>query len=147
MYCQGVKSVQIRSFFWSVFSCIQPEYGKIRTRKNSVFGNFSRSVYQLSHIFLTRWWNCAMEEKNLPSEKKNRLTEQTNFLEYLFVMLPRKISQYRMYMSGDQCRAVPKPEVLGGGGQRGRGGGVKPLVYRQWKLHHATLIKWVRTTR
>ena len=31
-----VKSVQIRSFFWSVFS-------SIRTRKNSVFGHFSRS--------------------------------------------------------------------------------------------------------
>ena len=31
-----VKSVQIRSFFWSVFSCI-------RTRKDSVFGHFSRS--------------------------------------------------------------------------------------------------------
>ena len=29
---QCVKSVQIRSFFWSVFSCI-------RTRKNSVFGH------------------------------------------------------------------------------------------------------------
>ena len=35
MYC--VKSVQIRSCFWSVFSCI-------RTRNNSVFGQFSRSV-------------------------------------------------------------------------------------------------------
>ena len=33
-----VKSVQIRSFFWSVFSRIQPEY------KNSVFGYFSSSV-------------------------------------------------------------------------------------------------------
>ena len=31
-----VKSVQIRSFFWS-------ECGKIPTRKNSVFGHFSRS--------------------------------------------------------------------------------------------------------
>ena len=49
-----VKSVQIRSYFWSVFSCILTEYGellriqfeyrKIRTRKNSVFGHFSRSV-------------------------------------------------------------------------------------------------------
>ena len=35
LYC--VKSVQIRSFFWPVFFCI-------RTRKNSVFGHFSRSV-------------------------------------------------------------------------------------------------------
>ena len=32
----GVKSVQIWSFFWSVFSCIW-------TRKNSIFGHFSRS--------------------------------------------------------------------------------------------------------
>ena len=32
-----VKSIQIRRFFWSVFSCI-------RTRKNFVFGHFSRSA-------------------------------------------------------------------------------------------------------
>ena len=42
--CHCVKSVQIRSFFWSVFSIIQSECGKIRTRKTSVFGHFSRSV-------------------------------------------------------------------------------------------------------
>ena len=29
-----VKSVQIQNFFWSAFSHIQFEYGKIRTRKN-----------------------------------------------------------------------------------------------------------------
>ena len=43
-----VKSVQRRIFFWSVFSHIraeyehlriQCEYGKIRTRKNSIFGH------------------------------------------------------------------------------------------------------------
>ena len=39
-----VKSAQIRSFFWSVFSRIQSKYRKIRTRKNSVFGHFSRTV-------------------------------------------------------------------------------------------------------
>ena len=51
-----MKSGQIRSFFWSVFSCIQlntekyvvslriqSECGKIRTRRNPVFGHFSRS--------------------------------------------------------------------------------------------------------
>ena len=38
-----VKSAQIRSFFWSVFSCIRTEYRKIRVRKNSLFGHFSRS--------------------------------------------------------------------------------------------------------
>ena len=52
-----VKSVEIQSFFWSVFSHIRTEYGeilqskcgKIRTRKNSIFGHFSRS-------------NCLTEE-------------------------------------------------------------------------------------
>ena len=44
IHLHSVKSVQIRSFFWSVFSCIQSEYRNIPTRKNSVFGHFSRSV-------------------------------------------------------------------------------------------------------
>ena len=43
--CQCMKSVQIWSFFWSVFSCIQSEYRKIRTRGNFVFGHFSRCVH------------------------------------------------------------------------------------------------------
>ena len=38
-----MKSVQIRIFFWSVFSRTRDEYGKIRIRKNSVFGYFSCS--------------------------------------------------------------------------------------------------------
>ena len=53
-----VKSVQIRSYFWSVFYSvnlrIQPEYREIRTRYNSVFGHFWRSInlgQKLSHCF------------------------------------------------------------------------------------------------
>ena len=42
---QCVKIVQILRFFWSVFSCIQPEYRKIRTIKNSIYGHFPRSEY------------------------------------------------------------------------------------------------------
>ena len=36
-------SVQIRSYFWFVISCIQSEYWKIWTRNNSAFGYFSYS--------------------------------------------------------------------------------------------------------
>ena len=52
-----MKSVQIRGFFWSVFSYIRNEYGNLRSKSpysvriqenrdriNSVFGYFSRSV-------------------------------------------------------------------------------------------------------
>ena len=52
-----VKTKNIRSFFWSVFSSIwteyvnlriKSEYREIRTIKNPVFGHFSRSEhYQL----------------------------------------------------------------------------------------------------
>ena len=60
-----VTSVQIRSYFWSLFSCIRTEYGdlgrseyrKIRTRNNSVFGHFSRSVCVLELYILN--CNCA----------------------------------------------------------------------------------------
>ena len=40
-----MKSVPIRSYSWSVFSCIRTEYTKMRTTNNSVFGHFWRSVY------------------------------------------------------------------------------------------------------
>ena len=39
-----MKSVQIRRIFWSVFCRIRAGYGKIRTRKNSIFGHFSHSA-------------------------------------------------------------------------------------------------------
>ena len=48
---QCVKSVQIQSFFWSVFCYIWAEYGP---QKCSVFGNFSRSdvrTVELNTIF------------------------------------------------------------------------------------------------
>ena len=56
-----VKSVQIRIYFWSVFSCIRTEYRKIRTRNNFVFWRFSRSDH-LSH-FLKCAACCGWTEK------------------------------------------------------------------------------------
>ena len=47
-----VKSVQIRSYF--CISCIWSEYRKIRTRKNSVFGHFSRSENRSFKIELSK---------------------------------------------------------------------------------------------
>ena len=58
--CHCVNSVQIRSFFWSVFSYTGTEYRKIRTRKNYVFGNFSRGVfcYKMRQKFITKCGRC-----------------------------------------------------------------------------------------
>ena len=53
-----VKSVQIRSYFRSVFSCIWTEYRKIRTRNNSVFGHISRSAWTSSEEHLM-YFQCT----------------------------------------------------------------------------------------
>ena len=70
-----VKSVQISSFFWSVFSGIRAEYGeipvflhiqseceKIRTRKNSVFGHFSPSDGFFSLVRVTNDLHFSLEK-------------------------------------------------------------------------------------
>ena len=68
MYC--VKSVQIRSLFWSVFFCIRTEYRKIRTRENSVFGYFSRSDVSSVHIssllIYLRMFSCRVQQRWSP---------------------------------------------------------------------------------
>ena len=51
-----MKNVQIRSFFWSVLSCINSKNGKIETIKNSVFGNFSRDfVFRIVKVLSALW--------------------------------------------------------------------------------------------
>ena len=46
-------------------------------------------------------------------------------------------SQWVTFLLIPHTSDVPRPEVPGG---------VKPLVYRQWQLRHATLVKWINTT-
>ena len=74
-----MKSVQIRSFFKSVFSHIWTEYGKIRSRTNSVLGHFSHSemfiiftshhpssfFFIFSSIHWRRIWNLEYEQHGL----------------------------------------------------------------------------------
>ena len=72
----------MRSFFWSVFPCvwteyrdlhvnlrIQSKYRKIRTRKNSVFGHFSRSAMNNKIVtsieISVLWCNVAENESIL----------------------------------------------------------------------------------
>ena len=57
-----VKSVQLRSFFWSVFSCIQSQYRKIRTRKNSGFGDFSRSAIYVMCPGVMGWHSSSFAQ-------------------------------------------------------------------------------------
>ena len=63
MHC--VKSVQIQSYFWSLFCCIRTEYRKIRTRNKPVFGHFSQcdglSRYYSSNNLLTKCYKLSCQ--------------------------------------------------------------------------------------
>ena len=44
LYQHYAKSVQIRSYFWSVFSCIRTEYGEIRSRLSPNTGKYGPEI-------------------------------------------------------------------------------------------------------
>ena len=56
------KNVQIRSFFWSVFSRIQSKYRKIRTRKNYMWTLFTQCGKK--EMFEKRVISCILQDLN-----------------------------------------------------------------------------------
>ena len=62
MMLHCMKSIQSRSFFWSVFSCIRTEYRKIRTRKNSGFGHFSRTNHNANATSYRKYKHCDSDK-------------------------------------------------------------------------------------
>ena len=93
-----VKSVLIRSLFWSIFSRIQSKYGKIRTSRNSTFGLFSRSglkydqpilllVFSFDFFFHLRQYHDSMTAKFILSHK----FEFQFFADRLLVIISMKL--------------------------------------------------------
>ena len=88
MHC--VKSVQIRSYFWSVFCCIRAEYRKIQTRNKSVFGHFSCSAglsrYYSSITLLTECYKlgCHLLDFILGRNIKAEVNERSKRTRIVF---------------------------------------------------------------
>ena len=90
-----VKSVQIWSYFWSVFSCIQSEYRKIRNRNNSVFGHFTRS----RQVHITAIWdpkitttNCPAFLQKKPCSRLHNNLRQSTHCSILDLKIPWKLN-------------------------------------------------------
>ena len=67
-----MKNVQIKSYFWSVFSCIQSKYRKIWTRNNTVFLQFLCSVsLQWFKGWFWPWTQKSELSHNISSVKEN----------------------------------------------------------------------------
>ena len=63
-------------FFWSVFLCIQTECWKIRTKKNSVFGHFSRSKFQCVFEYFVETGSSRINTRNVSIFSK--ITDKEN---------------------------------------------------------------------
>ena len=94
-----MKSVQIRSYFWSVFSCIQTEYRKIRTRNNSVFGHFSRTM------------SIASSAHSYIKHDIAKLTCRLNF-ELLSLQLRTRVVQNQLRFFHEHCVKYERIRVV-----------------------------------
>ena len=89
-YRNCLKSVQIQNFFWSVFSRMLIEYGKIRTRKNFVFGHFPHSAcfgHKIEFSFNYKNFYCLRNKINMP---KN-LTALNFFMILKYFYIPSRL--------------------------------------------------------
>ena len=105
-----MQSVQIRSFFRFIFSCIQSESRKIRTRKISLFGHISRSekivrtikaensrLRALGHPFIVNllfkvWWlNHLPLLLILPKSKGLVMPHQLILSQFSFSIPPENV--------------------------------------------------------
>ena len=70
-YYHCVKNVQIRSFFWSVFSCIPTEYGDLRS-KSTLWALFTQRTVlskMTIPILLYLSWNIRQFSKTLKQSR------------------------------------------------------------------------------
>ena len=56
-----VKSVQIRSFFWSVFSCIRTEYGDLRSKSKVTSKKSNIKKVKASKLSKTNFHNATFD--------------------------------------------------------------------------------------
>ena len=69
-----VKSIQIQSFFWSVFPRIRNDYGKIRTGKTPYLDTFQ--TVDLQWKYLNKYWSKQNITRSVFSVKTNSIRQR-----------------------------------------------------------------------
>ena len=118
MTIHGVKIVQIRSFFWSVFTCIflyspvfsSPDTGKTGPEKTAYFGNFHAVIVGLMHlalvvkILIPKHQAGHFGNLNVTVILKDVVTQSCNCNVTLKLECKSKISKWSIiYLIGNKC--------------------------------------------
>ena len=88
-----MKSVQIRSYFWIVFSCIQTEYGDLKCPNTELFlvriwTLFMQWLYVCSGPgYTSAWWHCwhLSKENKGRSSIANFYCNRVYFCHYIYI--------------------------------------------------------------
>ena len=98
------KSVQIQSYFWSVFSRIRTDYfvslriqsecGKIWTRNNSVFGHFTSSVSDCFYVILGRHISRKLQSMHTETRQISNLRSQDVSKESLSDLVRKDFAEF-----------------------------------------------------
>ena len=78
-----VKSVLIWSYVWSVFSCIQSEYRKIRTRNNSAVIAWWKNLMLTNKRTLKDWFYLEMVSHIVINDKTQTPWKNIHFFFFL----------------------------------------------------------------
>ena len=119
-----VKSVQIRSFFWSVFSRIRTEYGEIlrispysvRVRENTDQKKLGIwTLFTQCHQYLGQCDSCSLDEQNVPlishyllANYKKNLTTRKNHAYLILGSQWRHNLAYSIYHRVDIYKLVKR---------------------------------------
>ena len=85
-----VKSVQMRSFFWSVFSCIRTEYGDLLCKsvvvaKNEIFNRYFSMIllkFYFNILVEQFWMNLSDPLRKVIKNNKNLIQKSPSFSIY-----------------------------------------------------------------
>ena len=77
----SVKSVQMRSFFWSVFPYIRNEYRKMRTKKTRYLDTFHAVVVLVDKLLDCDEWICFPKNSSRGNKKRHFSNYHSNGCE------------------------------------------------------------------
>ena len=129
-------------FLWSVFSCIKSEYRKIRTRKNSVFGHFSRSDLGKEKEYCKTFHLRLLTTKN--NDRILRKLDKILFWSHLGLFLQNFFLQIFLFLNFYCCLKFQKKaneQILRKSGYRS----TSRRIYGQIWIHKTSPVRSLKT--
>ena len=89
-----MNSVQIRSFIWSVFSCIRTEYGDLRCKSVRIQENTDQKKLRIWTLFTQCQYVRSAYKNNFNTGKDRCGVAQHFLIRFIDIVILEKIENY-----------------------------------------------------